>query len=329
MSGNEESPALHAVAGAGGGIISMILTYPLITVSLRAQVNRSKTAQASTVKGQWDAVKQIIREEGVAGLYSGLASSLFGIAVTNGIYYYWYEAVKGVIERAKETQSLSALENIVMGAIAGSATAIMTNPIWVVNTRMMVKKESLTDSALTPNNKKATAKSMTTQETVLKILQDEGIQGFFRGIAPALILVANPIIQYTVFEQLKAFWERRLAAGAKLGVWDFFILGAISKICATGVTYPYIVIKSRMQLRSSSDPETRYASVADGFRKIIKNEGVPGLYKGIQSKLLQSVLTSAFLFMAKEQIFNSTIALLVLLRLRQPKVYGDSMPATT
>jgi adenine nucleotide transporter 17 len=50
----------------------------------------------------------------------------------------------------------------------------------------------------------------------------------------------------------------------------------------------------------------------DGFRKIIKYEGsttslivgVSGLYKGIEAKLLQSVLTSAFLFASKEELFN-------------------------
>jgi solute carrier family 25 (peroxisomal adenine nucleotide transporter), member 17 len=64
---------------------------------------------------------------------------------------------------------------------------------------------------------------------------------FWRGIGPALILVMNPIIQYTVFEQLKNFLiarrtSRLRAAGgaatvvAALSDWDFFFLGALSKL---------------------------------------------------------------------------------------------------
>ena len=89
----------HALAGAGGGLLSMTLTfvlrfnfettqitcpsYPLVTLSTRAQVE-SKRAHSST----YDAVRRIIQREGIAGLYSGLDSALFGISVTNFVYYY-------------------------------------------------------------------------------------------------------------------------------------------------------------------------------------------------------------------------------------------------
>lgn len=73
----------HALAGAGGGLAAMALTYPLITLSTRAQVE-SKKAHTSTL----DAARHIIAREGVGGLYSGLDSALFGISVTNFVYYY-------------------------------------------------------------------------------------------------------------------------------------------------------------------------------------------------------------------------------------------------
>jgi solute carrier family 25 (peroxisomal adenine nucleotide transporter), member 17 len=65
-----------------------------------------------------------------------------------------------------------------------------------------------------------------------------------------------------------------------------------------------------MQLRQSSQESARYKNTWDGLRKIIANEGYGGLYKGITSKLLQSVLTAAFLFMYKEALFKYTIAIL-------------------
>lgn len=63
---------------------------------------------------------------------------------------------------------------------------------------------------------------------------------FWRGIGPALVLVINPIIQYTAFEQLKNFLIKRrtdklratgaVAAVAALTDLDFFLLGALSKL---------------------------------------------------------------------------------------------------
>jgi len=55
------------------------VTYPLITLSTRAQVD-AKGEQRSFVK----AFKKILEKEGVPGLYSGLKSALVGIGVTNG-----------------------------------------------------------------------------------------------------------------------------------------------------------------------------------------------------------------------------------------------------
>jgi len=90
---------------------------------------------------------------------------------------------------------------------------------------------------------------------------------------------------------------------------DFFLLGAICKLIATSSTYPYIVIKSRMQLRQSE-----YKSAWYGLQQIIANEGYGGLYKGIVSKLIQSVLTAAFLFMYKEALFKYSVKILALMK---------------
>jgi adenine nucleotide transporter 17 len=57
--------------------------YPLITLSTRAQVE-SKKADTSAV----EAVRRIIQREGIGGLYAGIDSALFGISVTNFVYYY-------------------------------------------------------------------------------------------------------------------------------------------------------------------------------------------------------------------------------------------------
>lgn len=68
---------------AGGGVLSMVLTYPLITLSTRSQVE-SKRAQ-TTVR---EATRHIVQREGIGGLYAGLESAVFGISVTNFVYYY-------------------------------------------------------------------------------------------------------------------------------------------------------------------------------------------------------------------------------------------------
>lgn len=43
-----------------------------------------KKAKTST----YDAAKRIVDREGIAGLYAGMESALFGITTTNFVYYY-------------------------------------------------------------------------------------------------------------------------------------------------------------------------------------------------------------------------------------------------
>jgi solute carrier family 25 (peroxisomal adenine nucleotide transporter), member 17 len=228
-------------------------------LSTRAQVD-AKGEHRSIVA----ALKKIIRTEGIPGLYSGIQSALFGIGITNGtaslggmltqgIYYWWYEWSKEVIEKAAIRSSgkrrpLTTAESMLAGLIAGSATVILTNPIWVVNTRETTRKneveektaESLKDVHAPKAAKQAVQKHAGFLKILINIIKTEGIGTLWSGVVPALILVANPIIQYTVFEQLKNAVERR--RGSRLLPNDAFILGALGKLLATGITYPYSTI---------------------------------------------------------------------------------------
>ncbi|KAI1644273.1 mitochondrial carrier [Daldinia loculata] len=295
----------HALAGAGGGILSIVLTYPLITLSTRAQVE-SKRAETAFLA----AVKQIVAREGVSGLYAGLSSAVFGISVTNFVYYYWYEWTRGFFEAAasragRASKKLTAVEAIIAGAIAGSATVILTNPIWVVNTRMTTRKgqiEAEENTGGAPVEKKK--KQPTTLGTLSALLRDEGPQALFRGVVPALVLVINPILQYTLFEQLKNAYERRRKHNVTPTV--AFFLGALGKLFATSITYPYITVKSQMHV---ADDGQKREGMTQAIRRVIKEEGYSGLYKGIGPKVTQSVLTAAFLFAFKDVLYEQTIKL--------------------
>ncbi|KAG6854763.1 hypothetical protein C0991_001190 [Blastosporella zonata] len=295
--------AIHSVAGAAGGIVAMTATYPLILLSTRAAVE-TKTEN----KSFYQVVLDTIKREGILGLYSGLDSSLLGVAVTNGVYYYFYERSRGFFLKSRPgRKGLSTLESI----LAGSATTILSNPIWVVQTSQAVRTLNQSSSGqpadVTPK--------LGFIDTFKKILAKEGIPAFWRGIGPALILVINPVLQYTVFEQLKNLLiarrtNRLRAAGAAASVvailsdWDFFFLGALSKLVATGSTYPYIVMKSRLQAGQAS--ALKYKSTMKGLLAIMNEEGISGLYKGVGSKLVQSVLTAAILFAGQRRIYEIT-----------------------
>ncbi|WWC69079.1 uncharacterized protein I206_103015 [Kwoniella pini CBS 10737] len=308
--------AIHALAGSVGGCVSMALTYPLVNLSTRAAV-QTKKEDLTIVQ----AIRKTLEKEGLSGLYSGLSSSLAGIAITNGVYYAFYEETRSVLIKRRinsphSTSALSTSEGIIAGLIAGSITTLVTNPIWTIQTKQST--HSITsieskDSSQSESQSQIKKKRPTIIEAVNEIFEKDGLKGFWRGIGPALILVINPVIQYTTFERLvSALLSYRLVkkgitsaasqnplGRSSLSDWDMFILGAASKLVATGGTYPYIVVKSRLQAASH-----KYKSSVKAVLHILKTEGLKGLYAGLGPKLLQSVLTAAFMFVAQRRIYE-------------------------
>ena len=161
---------------------------------------------------------------------------------------------------------------MIAGALAGSATVLITNPIWVVNTRMTARQSESHDDLLPGGNSKP-KKKPSTIATLMSLFREEGPTALFAGVLPALVLVINPILQYTIFEQLKNMLEKR----RRVMPIDAFYIGAIGKLMATSITYPYITIKSRMHVASKEGPQD---NMFESLRRIVREEGVAGLYKG-------------------------------------------------
>jgi adenine nucleotide transporter 17 len=176
------------------------------------------------------------------------------------------------VTAGRASKKLTTVESMIAGAIAGSATVLLTNPIWVVNTRMTTRKRNKeSDESLLPGANPP--KAPTTVGTLLALIKEEGPQALFSGVVPALVLVINPILQYTIFEQLKNNLEKKRRITPTVA----FLLGALGKLFATSITYPYITVKSRMHVAGRNG---RKESMFDGMRRIVKEEGYTGFYKG-------------------------------------------------
>ncbi|EMG50532.1 hypothetical protein G210_2418 [Candida maltosa Xu316] len=319
----------HAVSGAVGGALALGITYPLITLSTIAQTAAKKKEEAgeSTQKElkptvslttlqkichaihnnpAYLAAKEIIEEKGILGLYAGLESALYGITLTNFIYYYFYELTSNVFIKANGTKrkGLSTIQSIITGAIAGAFTCVGSNPLWVANTRMMTEKK-----------KQGAQASTSAFRALLDIVQEDGVGALFAGVLPALVLVVNPIIQYTIFEQIKNVIIAKGGSKSFTAGKAFFI-GAFGKFVATTLTYPYITLKSRMHIKKkalASEDKEESLSMIQEIRKIVREEGLDGLYAGLAVKVTQSIATAAFLFYFKEELFSGSVKLIQVL----------------
>ncbi|KAJ0732504.1 putative mitochondrial carrier domain superfamily, NAD/FAD transporter SLC25A32 [Helianthus annuus] len=199
---------------------------------------------------------------------------------------------------------------------------LLTNPIWVVVTRMQTHtKKSPSDEVPSIVKEHAIVGGVepppyATSNAVQEVFNEAGILGFWKGVFPTLIMVSNPSIQFMLYETLlKKLKQRRASKNSNKGVTalEVFLLGALAKLGATVVTYPLLVVKSRLQAKQAVgvDKSHHYKGTLDAILKMIHYEGLHGFYKGMSTKIVQSVLAAAVLFMVKEELVNGARWLLL------------------
>ena len=167
--------------------------------------------------------------------------------------------------------------------------------------------------------------------TAGEVWRDGGVAGFWQGVVPSLVMVSNPALQYALYETVADGYRRarrrRRRARAGLGVtgsvksvksvtsvtstrgmdelsaWEVFAAASIAKLGATVVTYPILLVKSRLQSQSKgTDASMRYDGALDALRRIAAEEGVGAFYRGFGTKATQTVFAAALMFAAKEEI---------------------------
>jgi solute carrier family 25 folate transporter 32 len=110
------------------------------------------------------------------------------------------------------------------------------------------------------------------------------------------------------YERLKVLRSRTLhnesstenpdvTATKKLGNLDFLVLSGLSKVFAGCVTYPYQVIRSRLQ---TYEAHKVYRGTMDAVSQIWAQEGIAGFYKGLGPNLFRVLPSTWVTFLVYE-----------------------------
>ena len=165
-------------------------------------------------------------------------------------------------------------------------TAVLTNPIWVIKTRILSTSSSHTGAY----------NSMI--DGARQIAKLDGVRGFYRGLVPSLIGVSHGALQFMVYEQLKIYKAKNTAGSQEdLTTVDYLLLSGVAKVFAGCLTYPYQVVRTRLQMY---DAHSTYRSANDVAVKVWKKEGLPGFYKGLAPNLLRVLPSTWVTFVVYE-----------------------------
>ncbi|GME68981.1 unnamed protein product [[Candida] boidinii] len=332
---------ITSISGAMAGFISGIIVCPLDVGKTRLQAQGSylkshpnnSTFQSIRYKGLVNTLNVIYKEEGIRGLYRGLVPITFGYFPTWMIYFSCYEQCKPFYSDYIKDDNFSYF----MSAItSGAVSTTLTNPIWVVKTRLMLQTgngKSIYDRFNTTANSppRDTTYYNSTIDAFIKMYKQEGLSSFYRGLVPSYFGLTHVAIQFPLYENFKKIFKvyeleekfKNEHINADL-LFRFIAASSLSKMIASGFTYPHEILRTRMQIHnieSDSIPQksSKPTNIKSNFKifsklnnyKLIKiilsvyqNEGLKGFYSGFGINLLRTVPSSAVTLCSFEYFKN-------------------------
>ncbi|KAL4988227.1 mitochondrial carrier domain-containing protein [Aspergillus falconensis] len=125
---NKDATLTHALSAATAGVVTGTATNPIWLVKTRLQLDRSHvnsdgTTRPPQYRNSYDCVKQVIRQEGVKGLYRGLAASYLGVIETT-LHLASYERIKVAVARHYERKGKTQSGEVTQGLILSGSAAV-------------------------------------------------------------------------------------------------------------------------------------------------------------------------------------------------------------
>jgi len=286
-----------SIAACGSSVINTLITYPLDLLKTRFQVHDGKRTNIPNYKNSLQGLYYIFRSEGLRGLYCGASTGMIGAAIAWASYMYIYSSIKDEFE-ARGTKKLRLWHIAVASITGGIGTMLITNPIWVVKTRLQLQIKNPNPTNLDGIHKHYRSP----RDAFLRMAQEEGIGVFYRGLGPSLLSTYHGFVQFAIYENLSSLMIK-YSGNDNLSDWIPLAAGGCSKICALLSTYPLTLVRARLQEERCLQTEQRkFKSSLDVVWKLIESEGLMAFYKGLGPSLLRLTVNSALFFYFFEKI---------------------------
>lgn len=239
--GGSSSSASSALSGMVGGYVAFIAAYPLYTLFVR------KSASGG---------------EGLTwrGLFDGVFLGSIATASCQFIYFLVYHSA-----------SLLQYSPLVRSAVGAVSTVLVTNPQWVVVTRLQTSKGKLT-----------------LHQAIQLVYNEKGWTGFFAGVSMNLAMCVFPVVRQVAMESILEFTGLKSPAAIALAA-------SVSACLATVVTLPIQRMRVRLQQGLKCRDVVGWKDCCDG----------------LAFKVLHSCFSSFVLFVVKAHLEDRLVQIMI------------------
>lgn len=237
-------------------------------------------------------MQEVVRQEGVRGLYRGLTPGVTLSMTEASIRYMIYGICQDIVRKVL-TQDSSEKMTLVHNACAGGLTGFLCTfaacPIEVVKCRMQGTLEMTNTSGI---------KAKGPVGVVVHAVKTEGISGLYKGFTSnAARNLPGEMVFFATYEQMRHLVKRPGQVKDDIGALGSFACGSCAGIAYWTSIYPLDAVKSRVQVLSA---QGQVQGLLKTFITILRTEGVRPLYHGVGYSIPRAIIGSGSHFVFYE-----------------------------
>ncbi|KAG1220014.1 hypothetical protein G6F35_007019 [Rhizopus arrhizus] len=231
---NTASSVKSFLSGGFGGMASVLVGQPFDLVKVRLQTSEG------LYKNTFDCFKQIIKKDGVFGLYRGMATPFASITPIFAVSFWSYDLGKKICYAARPSTSadkhLSLAEITFAGAFSAVPTTLFMAPSERVKVLMQIQGQG------------GEAKYKGPLDVVRQLYKEGGVRSIFRGTGATLLRDSPGSAAYFLaYELIK---KQLTPAGSRpedLSFGAVLFAGGMAGVAMWTIAIPPDVLKSRLQ----------------------------------------------------------------------------------
>lgn len=302
----EISPQQQVLASCSGAVLTSLLMTPFDVIKVRLQAQaRIRTVERCMVcfngvvdhlhvcptpkycppsqrifNSTLDALMKIVRYEGLAVLWSGLAPAMVMSVPATVIYFTMYDQLK-VVYGFKQGEN-NILSPMFSGMSARAFAVGCISPIEMIRVKLQSRKYYNYGELV---------------GIVRSAVKQRGVASLWQGLGPSLYRdVPFSAVYWFGYEYLRSRYENP-------ALHQMFISGAISGTIAGVLTLPFDVVKTHRQIElgeSSFESKKRYPSTFSLMLKLQREKGIKVLYTGITPRVVKVAPACAIMITSYE-----------------------------
>ncbi|RWS25736.1 mitochondrial coenzyme A transporter SLC25A42-like protein [Leptotrombidium deliense] len=245
------------VAGAIAGALAKTAIAPLDRTKINFQIHN----QAFSYKEAYLFIVRSYKQFGFTSLWRGNSATMARVIPFAALQYMSHEQFKRLLHVETNAQKKAKpLRSFVAGSLAGVTATSATYPLDLARARMAVYHKEVYNNIF---------------EVFMKTARDEGIRALYRGYLPTIMgVIPYAGTSFFTYETLKVF-HNEFYGVVEPHPLERMLFGAIAGALGQITAYPLDIVRRRMQTRPG------YTAVIPTLKRVVNQEGVRGLFKGI------------------------------------------------